>query len=66
MKIITNKQHLEKRFAKMNVDEILADMVKTQDLKKSDSRKYDGTTSAYYWLTVRFKIAVLELVKRQI
>jgi len=64
--IIEDKEHLRKLFEKMDTSEILKDMTKTQNLWLSDDRKYDGTTSAYYWLTVRFKIALLEIVKRQI
>jgi hypothetical protein len=66
MKIITNKKHLSKLFEKMATDKILKDMVQTQHLWMSDNRKYDGTTPAYYWLTIRFKAALLEIVKRQI
>jgi len=66
MKIITNKKHLSKLFDKMDTDKILEDMLRTHRLYQSDNRKYDGTTSAYYWLTIRFKIALLEIVKRRI
>jgi len=67
MKIITDKKHLGKLFDKMDTDKILEDMTRTHRLyNQSNNRKYDGTTSAYYWLTVRFRIALLELVKRRI
>ena len=66
MKIITDKKHLIRLFDKMDTSKILEDMVSTQRLWLGDNRKYDGTTSAYYWLTIRFKIALLEIVKRHI
>jgi hypothetical protein len=60
-KIIEKKDVLISMFGKMDTDDILKDMIKTRQIWQ----KYDGISSQDYWLTERFKYALLELIKRE-
>lgn len=65
MLIISNRKKLVKLFEPMDTDEILADMIKTRKTWQQDKREYDGTTAAYFWLNLRYKVALVELVRRE-
>ena len=65
MLIISNRKKLVKLFEPMDTDEILADMIKTRKTWQQDKREYDGSTSAYFWLNLRYKVALVELVRRE-
>ena len=61
MKIIPSKEKLAEMFEKMDTDKILVDMLET----RKEWLQYAGTTSSYYWLEVRYKVALVEIVKRE-
>lgn len=65
MLIIQNRKLLAGLFEKMDTDKILEDMLKTRKTWQQDKREYDGSTVAYHWLNVRYKIALVELVRRE-
>jgi len=65
MLIIQDRKKLAGLFEKMDTDKILADMIKTRKTWQQDKREYDGTTVAYYWLNVRYKVALLTIVGRE-
>lgn len=65
MLIIQDRKKLAEMFEKMDTDKILADMIKTRKTWQQEKREYDGTTVVYYWLTVRYKVALLTIVGRE-
>ena len=65
MLIISDRKKLAELFENMDTDKILKDMLETRKTWQQDKREYDGSTAAYYWLTVRYKVALVEIVKRE-
>lgn len=65
MLIIQDRKKLAEMFEKMDTDKILADMIKTRKTWQQEKREYDGTTVVYYWLNVRYKVALLTIVGRE-